>query len=227
MKKDKYLPRPDDKRVKWLNDFAAKLPTHAATLNVSAAELTSVQNDAAMFAYLVSLVGIFITEKEERVNYKDLMRDGPIGTPAGDFPDMPLLGTPPTAVAPGIFPRISKIVGRIKNHDNYNDAIGKDLGIIGSEQILDDVNMKPVLKLTLAALKVNVGWKKGNATAIRIEKAIGTGDFAFLAIDTEPDYLDTTALPATATVWRYRAIYMIGDDIVGQMSDEVKITVGA
>jgi hypothetical protein len=44
-----------------------------------------------------------------------------------------------------------------------------------------------------------------------------------LAIDTVPDYLDTYPLPAPGqtALWRYKAIYRIGDEQVGQWSDVV------
>lgn len=223
-----YLPRKDKDKAVWLTNFANKLPTHSATLAVTAAELSRVQNDALLFAYMISLVETFTTEKEERVNFKNILRDGPVGTPVGDFPEMPTIANPPLVeMVPGIFPRVSQLIARIKKHTAYTTATGTDLGIIGAEQVIDIPAMKPVLKLVLNAGKVEVQWKKGDASAIRIE-VIRTGTaFTFLAIDTEPDYIDTAALPATSGVWKYRAMYLISDELVGQWSDVVSISVGA
>jgi hypothetical protein len=56
---------------------------------------------------------------------------------------------------------------------------------------------------------------------------VNPDEFVFPAIDTQPDYLDTTPLPAfgnTAT-WIYIMIYMIADEEVGQWSDPVIVTV--
>ena len=55
----------------------------------------------------------------------------------------------------------------------------------------------------------------------------GTGTFAFLAIDTVPDYLDTTPLPApgAGAVWKYKAIYRLKDEQVGQWSDVISVSV--
>jgi len=49
----------------------------------------------------------------------------------------------------------------------------------------------------------------------------------FLAFHTIPDYLDTAPLPApgTSAVWKYKAIYRLGDEQVGQWSDVVSIPV--
>jgi len=42
-----------------------------------------------------------------------------------------------------------------------------------------------------------------------------------------PDYTDPSPLPpaGTSAIWTYRAIYLKGDDKVGQWSDLVRITV--
>ncbi|MBI3853039.1 MAG: hypothetical protein HY298_22545 [Verrucomicrobia bacterium] len=55
----------------------------------------------------------------------------------------------------------------------------------------------------------------------------GDGVFACLAIDTVPDYLDTAALPAagTSAVWKYKAIYRLNNEQVGQWSDVTSICV--
>lgn len=227
MAKNFYLPKKDKDKAVWLTNFANKLPSHAAALAVTAAEQTSVTNDANMFAYMIALVETFTTEKEERVNYKNILRDGPAGSPLGAMPTMPVIAAAPTAVQPGIFLRVGQLIARIKKHSGYNTDRGTDLGIIGAEQVVDTVNMKPVLKLELTGGKVNVKWNKGDTDAIRIE-AIKTGTaFAFVAIDTEPDYLDNTPLPATPAVWKYRAMYLIANEPVGQWSDVVSISVGA
>jgi len=46
------------------------------------------------------------------------------------------------------------------------------------------------------------------------------------AFDTTPGYTDTCPPPATLVKWKYRAIYRVGDQQVGQWSNEMSITVG-
>lgn len=77
MSKDHYLPRADKDRGVWLNNFANKFATSAVPLGF-VADVTSVNNDAAMFTYLINLVETFNTAKEQRVNYKNLIKDGPL-----------------------------------------------------------------------------------------------------------------------------------------------------
>ena len=48
----------------------------------------------------------------------------------------------------------------------------------------------------------------------------------FLNIDTTPGYTDSHPQPATPTVWKYRGIFRVGDQQVGQWTAEVSVAVG-
>jgi len=219
-----YLPTADTERVIWLHNFASKFAQLAPALGFTAADVTSVTNDAAMFAYLMGQVETFTTAKEQRVKFKNLLRDGPIGKPTGSMPLMPAVVGPPAMVAAGILPRIAQVVQRIKNYPAYTEAMGKDLGIIGAEQTDNVDTMKPVLKLVNVAGQVVVKWKKYKADAVHIEVDRGEGVWTLLAIDAVPHYIDKTRIAGPA-VWRYRAMYIVADVLVGQWSDVVSITV--
>jgi len=144
----------------------------------------------------------------------------------GAIPALPTLPVAPTAVSAGIFDRMRLLVQRIKNHSNYNEAMGHDLNIIGSDEALDRVAMKPTLEIVISGGEPIIKWKKGHADAIRLEvdRSDNQG-WQFLAINTISGFHDKQAFPATPTTWKYRAIYIIADEPVGQMSDEAKITV--
>jgi hypothetical protein len=223
MSKAGYLPRGDKERVVWLSNFSVKFATTAASLGFTAADVTLVNNDNAMFAYLVTQVEVFTTAKEQRVIYKNLIREGPLGSPGGVPPVAPPAGGMPAIVAPGIFPRLAQLVQRIKNSPTYTEAIGKDLGIIGTHQTLDTSLLKPTLKLVIKGGQVEVQWTKGEADSIRIETDKGAG-WQFLAIDAIPHFTDSTPITAPAT-WKYRAMYIVSDELVGQWSDVASIGV--
>ena len=95
------------------------------------------------------------------------------------------------------------------------------------EQGPDPATTKPDLKLVrVSGGHTEVQWPKRGFTAIRIEVDRGTGGFVYLATDTEPHYVDTVTLaPGTTALWKYRAIYMDGDEVFGQWSDVVSIAV--
>jgi hypothetical protein len=224
MPKNYYLPPEDAARGPWLNNLATKLPTYAATLGLTAEEITSVGADNVFWAYVYDARNQFNQFAKDWTAYKNAARGG---VTLGDVPTAPTLPDAPTLVQPDIFGRIAALVARIKAHPGYTEAIGHDLGIIGDEQTIDPAGMKPVLKLTLQAGRPNVGWRKQGMGSLEIHVDRGSGTFAYLATDTVPDYLDTAPLPApgSSAVWKYKAIYRLNDDQVGQWSDVASISV--
>lgn len=225
MAKEGYLPRGDKERALWLSNFATKFALFGPTLGFSKDEITAVQRDAAMFSYLIGLVTSYATAKEARVAYKNIMRDGRAGTTYIIKPVPEAEMQEPAQVPPGIFPRIAKLVQRIKHSTGYTEPIGKDMGIIAAASSIDQVNLKPVLRLVRKADAVQVQWKKGKTHGLRIEVDRGNGVWQFLAVDTIPHYTDKEPIPGPAT-WRYRAIYIIKDTPTGQWSNVTSITVG-
>jgi hypothetical protein len=218
------MPKDEPGKRSWLTNFAAKLPTYASTVGVTAGEVAQEQDDDAYFGYVCDAHNQHTNTTRDWTAYKaDLVG----GTTLGSMPVTPALGTPPTAVPPGIFNRASALAVRIKKHPAYTESIGQDLGIIGAEQVVDYNSMKPVLEITLQAGHPNVGWTKQGTDGLELLVDRGTGTFAFLAFDTVPDYLDTAPLPApgTSAVWRYKAIYRVADQQVGQWSDVISISV--
>lgn len=117
---------------------------------------------------------------------------------------------------------------KVKGNALYTTDIGKDMDILGEAPVVDPNTMKPVLKGEVTAQGVLLRWKKGAADALNIyaDRKDGKG-FLFLTTDIQPDYVDTTPLPAgvNSAVWNYKAIYVINDEEVGQFSENITITV--
>jgi hypothetical protein len=116
----------------------------------------------------------------------------------------------------------------MKTRSGYTATMGEDLGVIGAEEPAPNPETtKPEIKAVLAAGgKVEIQWRKGGFTGVRIEVDRGNGQWVFLAVDTEPHYIDTLSpAPGTAVVWKYRAIYLEGDANFGQWSDPASIAV--
>jgi hypothetical protein len=227
MPKSHYLPVDDDGKEAWLTNFANKLAIHASAVGVTAAEVTSVQDDAAFFSYVLNAQKHYSNTAQQWTAYKTQARNGD-GAGLGAMPVAPTLGAPPTAVAPGIFRRIGNLIARVKKHPGYTEAIGQDLDIIGAEQAVDLNTIKPILNLELQAGHPNILWKKQGMGGLEIHVDRGSGAFSFLALDTEPDYLDTAPLPAPGqtALWKYKAIYRLHDEQVGQWSDVASMVVG-
>lgn len=74
--------------------------------------------------------------------------------------------------------------------------------------------------------QVEVVWNKNSMEAVEIQKDSGTATRQLLAIDTRPNYIDSTPFPAPSAKWKYRAIYTEDSQRVGQWSNAAEITVG-
>lgn len=223
MAKEHYLPSTDAEKVTWLQNFAGKLSGYSVTFGLTTADTTSVNNDWAMVNYMWGLLTGSRTRMQEITAYKQAVFNGGAEPALGAVPTgYTGSNSPPSVVLPDVFGRIAALVARLKTHSGFTTAIGEDLGIIGPEATVDANALKPSLDVVpVAGGLCEVRWKKGKASAIEIEVDRGTGaGFVFLAIDSIPHYTDTHTLPpGTAAVWKYRAIYRIGDERVGQWSD--------
>ena len=226
MAKAYFLPTDDGGKDGLLTNVAGKLATYQATLGLSAGDVSSTVADQAFFHYTLTAQTAVANYAQQWTAYKKAAREGKEAS-LGPMPVPPTLGTAPAAVAPGIFRRLASLVARIKAHPNYTEAIGQDLDIIGAEHTVDLTTIKPVLKLELQAGKPNVRWTKQGMGSLDIQVDRGSG-FVHLSNDTEPDYLDTAALPTAGqtALWKYKAIYRLHDEQVGQWSDVVSIAVG-
>jgi hypothetical protein len=226
MPKGPYMPQDDAGKDIWLQHFTANLPANAATVGVSTAEVTAVQADSTFFHYSFDAQQRFVKYGQDWTAYKNAARNG-TGPALGPIPVAPVLAAAPAMVAPGIFSRIAKLCARIKNHPGYTEAIGRALDIVGAEQADNTAAQKPPLKIEMQAGHPNIIWPKQGMDGVEIHVDRDGKGFIFLTIDTVPNYLDTAALPAPgqSAVWKYKAIYRLNDEQVGQWSDVVSVTV--
>ena len=223
MAKQPYLPKDDAGKLLWLTNFAAKLPHYQSALGLVAADVTAMVADKDFFTYVCNSLAQITTFAQQWTAYKNAARDGKAAS-LGNAPVVPVLTAAP-AVAPGIFLRTAALVARIKKQPGYTESIGEALGIIGAEQTVDLATVKPVLQATPQPGGVLIAWTKQGLGGVEIHVDRGTG-FAFLAVDTVPDYVDTQ-LPAAGqpALWKYKAIYRQNDERVGLWSDVVSVAV--
>lgn len=232
MPKSDYLKSRDTDFATQLSTFKLNLGSYAALLGISAAQTAALAADSDYFAYTLASHDIVLNQSKQWTAWKDLTRMG--GTPpASGSPAGSTLPEPVPAVAPGVEVRFRALVKQIKAHPAYNEAIGSALGIEGTTSTTPDLTtLKPKISLELTGGQVLVrwGWQGQSAfldmVEICVDRADGRG-FSPLAFDTTPDYLDTTPLPPTLAKWTYKVIYRVGDQRVGQWSDEATLTVGS
>jgi hypothetical protein len=224
------IPNLSDEQLNnMLSNFAGKIDNYSGTLTLTIEEVADVKADHLAFDYVTDIHNRIKKHSKDWTAYKNLLRSSAKTVSTGDVP----LWTPPPAPAiskTDINSRFSKLIQRIKNHPKYTEAIGQDLGIVSigsSLSVAEKTAMKPVLKIHLVAGQPVVEWRKGDAEGIEFHKAEGNGEYHFLETDMHPHFHDKSPLPTPgqSVVWKYKAIYHINDERVGQWSDEVSVSV--
>ena len=229
MAKRKYLPAADDKKIIWLLNFENKLPTYATKYGITPGEVANVTADKNYASYWWQYHVQLQTHAQGVTAFKNALFNGvAAGADIPVEPVPPTTGPVPTATEPDVFGRATSIGNRIKQHNKYSTADGEALGLEGAEQEGPDVvNGKPVLTIKLIGGVPRIVWSKGKFEGIEIQVRRAGGAWAFLALDTHPDYDDTAPLPATEETWEYKAIYHFENTRVGLWSEVVAARVKA
>ncbi len=231
MRHNTYFPLKVGDQVTWLGNFKNKLPGYATPLGLAAGVVTAAEADCDWVSYVL---GTWLPAIRA---FAEAGTDAATEAQTGDGAALMSLPTftPPAGGVPtntGALTRIFDLVQTIKNAAGYTEAIGSDLGVIGSEKSAPDfATFGPVLKITRAPAGITVGWGWQGKQAfldiieIQVDRGGGAG-WQLLAFDTTPGYNDTEPIPATPVKWQYRAIYRVGDQRVGQWSAAVAVVVG-
>jgi hypothetical protein len=212
-----------------LKNFVNKIDTYKATLGLSADEVSSVTGDALAFDYVVTSQLATQTFAQNYTSYKNLLRKG--GEVAlGVLPVLPALAAPPAMPLPNLESRFRNLLQRITHSNAYTEAMGLDLGIESPAATASRASLdagKPDFFIELSSGgHPNLRWTKGRYQGVEIWKDSGSG-FAKLDRDMRPDYIDKTNLPpagATA-LWKYKMVYLLDDEPIGQWSNVVVVTV--
>jgi len=131
--------------------------------------------------------------------------------------------------SPGLTTRLGNFIQHIKSHKNYTEAIGRDLRIYSSE----DVMTQRVRKLGLfierneGCERVKILFTKNAHDGISLESRRNNGEWESLCIAiTRPCYDERPLLDAaTAEVREYRANWWDNDCVNGEFSPTQRITV--
>jgi hypothetical protein len=225
-----YLPAGDADRITWLNNFKNKIQQHGASLGFTSAEITSIQNDANMYQYIVQLKEGCKQAFVSLVTLTKSISTTTAPVPMGALPNIPVAGTPPASIITGIFNRVAVYVKRIKSHQNYTPTLGQEFDIIPPSNTINPATMKPVLVSRVDDGMPRITWRKSIAHGVQlyVNRRDNNG-WQPLAVRTSNVFIDTTPLPAntiTAT-WDYKAKYVINDNEVGLESDVISVDVNS
>jgi hypothetical protein len=222
-----YLPKNDAERIIWLKNFAGKLNKYVEKFGIEEEMVSNIPKELLWLEQTIGYKEQFKTFLQSIIRYKDDMMNKPA---AMRLPVIPAPQMEAADVQPGIFARLAKLVVRIKAHPSYTEQDGLDLGIIGAETDMPDTAVHaPAISIRIASGGYpEIVWHKGQMSGVEIQKQDDKGQWQLLAIDTIPNFIDTSALPPAGQPVRrtYRAIYLLNDARYGQWSDAVSVTLG-
>ena len=234
MKRQNYYPSRIGDQVNWLDNYGTKLPTYGTTLGLTAPEVTASVNDAKWANYVLgswlSAVRAFSPSTTDAV---DNVLTG-TGNAAVVLPTFtaPALPAGVTAALPGSLTRIFTVAAKVKLSANYTEAIGTDLGIVGSVQTTPNVTASPRFLTEVlqgaGGQTVKITFYKQGHMGVYIEGRRGAnGAWEFLGIDTESPYLDERPLLVATQpeVREYRLRFWDKGTPNGDWSDVTSVTV--
>lgn len=224
------IPRTESEFLEFLSNLCTKLPSYSTQLMVTAEELTSLKQDLAYLAYLVrDVVPTLRTSAQNATAHKQLIFDGPVGSPATVLPTAPTLPTAPKAVLPGVFERVSKLSQRIQKVAAFTDAMAADLQLLpAATQAVREDELVPAAPRTAALPggQVRLEWIKGRLDGVRIEGRRGAeAEWVKLDDDRFSPYTDErkNLTAGQGELRQYRLRYLKKDQPVGQFSDTVTV----
>ena len=104
--------------------------------------------------------------------------------------------------------------------------MGEQLRIVAPESSLT-LGLPP-FSITLAAGHPVISWTKGSSDGVDIWKDDGKGGgFHYLGRDNKSPFADKSDLPlgAATALWKYKLIYVVNDEPVGDYSAVQEVTV--
>ncbi|MBL8182154.1 MAG: hypothetical protein JNL64_11165 [Blastocatellia bacterium] len=172
----------------------------------------------ALDAYSQQVTKYFNTIAGNKV---DDMPAQPTYTSAGGFPPEPEVGVEKLTRDTAKF---------IKNNPIYAPADGEAMGIQGSEPTpFNPADLKPVfVATTRAAFEVGVTFKKQGMSAVRFEYRHKGGNWlpGGVILNSPGSFAISPATPGEPEQIEVRAIFMQGNENIGQWSDIVPVFVG-
>lgn len=233
MKHQRYYPVRQAEQIVWLENFRNKIGDYAAALGLGQPEVDTL---IAKCRWLVYLLGSWLPAARawnlactQAVKAAQTGTGGALTLPVFTAPALP---SGVTAQGEGALSYLFDKIAEIKENNGCTDSMCSDLGILGSEEGAPDYAvLAPKLTVTLSGNKIEIGWTWQGYSAfldqceIQVDRGDGKG-WQVLTYDTTPGYTDNQPFPTTLTQWKYRAIYRVDDQQVGQWSPEVSIAVG-
>jgi hypothetical protein len=199
-----YIPKKAAERAISFNTMYQKADTIGVQLGLTPAGITDFKDLLQFCIDAINNVGIKKAELDEAVRIKEQLDENQIK-------------------------EIRKIVARMKKSAQFNEAVGAQLGIMGSSISIDTTEVKPVLKLKIAAGQVRISFTKQYMPSICIfSRQRGTQTWNKIAQVNYSPFVDSRSLAEAGKpeAREYMALYHDGRTEVGQESDVTSILTG-
>ena len=203
MKHKYYLPGTIPERRKWFVNYKEKIGTYGAALGLDADEITEIQ------AWCDAMIAAIDAADEAQQIAKQKV------AAQNDAMDTNLALLRPA-------------IRNQKSATGYNPEIGKALGVIGAEIIIDPLTVKTVLQATKVHTGVNLKFLLKNCEGGNIYcKRKDETTFTLFKYITHPETIDErpNVTPNEPEERQYYVVLVVGDEEIGLASDIVTIPV--
>jgi len=229
MSNQAYFPSNEAERVIWLTHFCNKLPLHGSDLGISATEIASTVAEVGFYVWLIGTWYPSVQKNAlEATAYKANIANG-TGNAVMPLPTAVAFTDAPTVSVPGVLARISTLVQRIKISSAYNDSVGQDMGIIGSQD--SSVHLFPDFTANTERgtdfERVKFTFTKYQHDGVSIESRRNNGPWEFLGIAMIKPWYDERPLldNATPETREYRLRWWDKGVANGELSPVQRVTV--
>jgi hypothetical protein len=196
MSSNSFFPNTEAGQIVWLTNYVLKLPLHATMCGITDQEISNTSMDVNYYIWMLQHWHPAIQrDARESTAFKLLMVSGS-GTDNISHPQAALFPNPPPVPTPGMQKRIFALITRLKTSANYNESIGKNLGIIAILNTTEHPTPEFTVTVELGATgpRVRIDFNKYGHEGIWVESRTNGSDWAFLAIDTVKPYLDERSI---------------------------------
>lgn len=230
MNNNSYLPKTDEGKATFLENFSSILPTYATKYGINSVEITDMQSGALYFRQLLNFVKVLDAYTQAVTALKNEIRDGVPDNSAGNvLPILPPIPLPSAGFnGDGLFERAKSLVARIKAHNNYNKSDGEAMGIEKPASTPIDWNTAKAQITSLEAYpdEVILEWLKGKSDGVAVYSSYDSKNFVKLGTDQKSPYNDTRKNQSPNPELRfYKVRFLKNDKEVGLFSDVAKVLV--
>ena len=199
-----FFPKADPSLVAWATNYKEKIVLYGVILGMTPAEIDA---EIAICDVIITSINGVNAQKTTLKKVIDI-RDEVINLQGGE---------------------LRADIARHKTATGYTEAIGQDLGIIGTSVEFDPNSYKPILTVELFGGNIRFRFVKAGVNGLNIYKRQkGTSNFILLSRATKSpfDFHPTLVEANKPEHWEFRAFGVINDLEIGLASDIVEIVFG-